>query len=344
MTDTATPETGPVDAPATLESVMAEFEAGGEAPADAVDGIVQELVNEAEGKGDSEQEPATEDDATDAADAPEVETEAETPEEGTPDEPTYTVKVNGEEQAVPLSELLKGYSRTEDYKAKTMAVADERRALETQRATVEATVQAEYANKLEEATNLMAQFDPVLSEARKIDWDALKRTDPASYVQARDVVDARLNAIQQMNAQVAQSRQQSQAAQAQQAEQERATRFDTAASKIVAAVPELADEAKFQEFASGAIEFLRKDMGFNQQEIADSLDDRVLMLANDARQWRAHKAAMQQLPPKKVVQQSAVKALTTDGSGSRASTPRFPSRAGRDAKADWVAQAILSEV
>jgi len=347
MTDTATPETGPVDAPATLDSVMAEFEAGGEAPDDAVESVVQELVNEAEGKGDSEQEPATEDDATEAA-----ETDAEEPEDGNPDdeesqidreEGRYKVKVNGEIQEVSLAELKNGYSRTEDYKAKTMAVADERRALEAERSKVETSVQAEYANRLEEATNLMAKFDPVLAEARKIDWNALKQADPAAFVQAQDAVNARLNAIQQMNEQVAQTRAQSQAAQAQQAEQERAQRFDTAANKIVEVMPELADEAKFKDFASGAIEFLRKDVGFSQEEIAEALDDRVLMLANDARQWRAHKAAMQQLPPKKIVPKSAVKAMTTDGSGSRASTPRFPTRAGRDAKADWVAQAILSE-
>lgn len=343
MVDTATPETGPVDAPASFDSVMAEFEAGGEAPADAVEGVVQELVNEAEGKGDAEQAPATEDDATEAADAEEAESEAEEPEEGSPDEQTYTVKVNGEEIAVPLTELLKGYSRTEDYKAKTMAVADERRALEAERSQVTTQVAAEYANRLEEATNLMAQFDPVLAEARTINWEALKAADPAAYVQAQDAVNARLTAIQQMNAKVAETRQQTQAAQAQQAEQERAQRFDTAASKIVEAMPELADESRFQEFATGAVEFLRKDLGFTSEEIADTLDDRVLMLANDARQWRAHKAAINQLPQKKVVPKSAVKALTTDGASSRASTPRFPSRASRDAKADWVAQAILSE-
>ena len=39
----------------------------------------------------------------------------------------------------------------------------------------------------------------------------------------------------------------------------------------------------------------------------------ILRLANEARQWRAHKAAQQSLPQKKVVPKSAVKALTTDG-------------------------------
>lgn len=336
MTDTATPLAGPVDAPASLESVMAEFETGGEGPDDVLTDITQELVNEAEGTGDSDKEPATEDDATQASD------EVDEAEEGNPDEQTYTVKVNGEERTVPLSELLNGYSRTEDYKAKTMAVAEERRALEAEKVTVAAKVQAEYATQLEEATNLFAQFDPILAEARTINWPALKASDPAAYLQAQDAVQARLNAIQQMNAQVQELRGQSQAQQQQQAEQERASRFDAAAEKIVAEMPELADEAKFQAFATDTVNFLR-EQGFAGPEIADVLDDRVLKLADKARRWDAHMAAQKSLPEKRVVPKSAVKSLTTDGTGSRANPPRFNPNAPRERKMDWVVNQLLSE-
>ena len=340
MTDTATPETGPVDAPASLESVTAEFEAGNtEAPDSAIEGVVQELVNEAEGTGDAEAQaeaPATEDDATDPAD------EAAEPEEGTPEEPTYSVKVNGEELAVPLSELLKGYSRTEDYKAKTTAVAKQRRDLEARATTIEADVKAHYANQLEEMATLVSKFDPVLAQANQIDWETLKRTDPATYVQAQDAVNERLTAIQQMKQEAERNRTEAQQQQTQQAERERETRLETAAAEIAKALPDLADEAKFATFATDAIGLLR-EAGFNQEEIADSLDHRVLMLANDARQWRAHKAAQQSLPAKKVVSRSAVKPLTTDGGSSRASTPRFPANASRDRKTDWVVSQLLSE-
>jgi hypothetical protein len=343
MTDTATPATGPVDAPASLQSVMAEFEAGGDAPVDAVESVVQELVNEAEGTGEpSTEEPTTEEDATDPAEPADEAADAE-PDEPAPEEKTYTVKVNGEEIVVPESELLNGYSRTADYKQKTAALAEERRQVEAQKASLEPTLKAEYANQLEEATNLFAQYDPVLQEARQINWEALKAQDPAAFVQAQDAVQARLTAIQQMKQQVESARTQSQAAQQQQAEQERAQRFDAAADKIVEAIPELADEAKFADFAKSNIGFLRDELGFTPDEIASSLDHRVLTLANDARQWRAHKAAQKSLPEKRVVPKSAVKPLTTDGSGSRASTPRFPANAGRDRKADWVVNQLLSE-
>ena len=337
MTDTATPETGPVDAPASLESVTAEL-AGIEAPeTDALESVTQELVNEAEATGEAEEAPPTEDDATEPAE------EAKGPEEGIPDEQTYTVKVNGEERQVPLSELLNGYSRTEDYKAKTAAVASERREVEAQRATIETDVKAAYANQLEEATNLFAQFDPVLTEARQIDWDALKATDPAAFVAAQDAVQARLTAIQQMNAQVAKARQETQAHQQQAAEQERSERFNKAADAIVKAMPELADEVKFQAFASDAVGHLRSE-GFTAEEIAESLDDRVLRLAADARRWRAHEAAQKSLPEKRVVPKSAVKPLTTDGAGSRATAPRLPANASRERKVDWVTNQLLEGI
>lgn len=42
----------------------------------------------------------------------------------------YEVKIGGQTRRVPLNELLQGYSRTQDYTQKTMALAEERRQLE----------------------------------------------------------------------------------------------------------------------------------------------------------------------------------------------------------------------
>lgn len=341
MTDTATPETGPVDAPASLESITAEMEAGGdEAPAEALEDVTQELVNEAESDGGepSDEEPAAEDDATDPAE------DAGEPDESTPesDEQLVTVKVNGEELQVPLSEALAGYSRLQDYKAKTAEVAQKARELDAKASTIEADVKAHYASQLEQATNAFAEFDPVLVEARKINWEQLKATDPAAFVQAQDAVQARVAMLNEMKQQVATARQEAQQTQQVQEQQERAQRFDQAAEKIVEAMPELADEAKFQAFASEAIGHL-KSLGFEPEEIASSLDHRVLTLADEARQWRAYKAAQKSLPQKKVVQKSAVKPLTTDGDGSRAPKSRLPANASRERKVDWVTQQLLSE-
>jgi hypothetical protein len=354
MTDTATPDTGPVDAPASIESIVAELETGGEQPADNLEEVTQQLVNETEGTdGDSVTEPGPEGDATDTAEEA-AENLEEGPPEGTEEADAFAkliatnpdlkvkIKVNGETIEVPLSELPNGYSRNEDYKAKTAAVAEERRAVEAEKASLDTTLKAQYANQLEEATNLFAQFDPVLAEAARIDWDALKRADPAAYVAAQDAVQERLNAKQQMMQHVERLRGETQERQQQQMQEERAQRFDTAANEIVKLRPELADEAKFKAFAGDTVEFL-KGVGFTGEEIVDALDHRVLTLADKARRWDAHEAALKSLPEKKVVPKSAVKSLTSDGSGSSQPRARFPANASRESKGDWIANQILSQ-
>ncbi len=335
----ATPETGPVDV-SEMDSVIAEFMEDATPSPDTIDEVVQEMVKDPEGTGEAEPEgeaPATEDDATEPVE------DAEEPEQEAPgDEQTVTVKVNGEERQVPLSEALAGYSRLEDYKAKTAEVAEQRRALEAQATTLEADIKATYANQLEEATNAFAEFDPVLQEARKIDWDQLKATNPKAYVQASDAVNARLQQLDAMKLKVATVRQEAQQHQEQAAVQERAQRFDTAADKIVQANPELADQAKFEEYATQAVATL-KAIGFTGEEIAGSLDDRVLTLADEARQWRAHKASLQSLPEKRVVAKSAVKPLASDGGSSRATAKRLSPNATRDQRLAHVVNELLSE-
>ena len=43
-----------------------------------------------------------------------------------PEEPTYAVKIGGEEQQVTLEELQNGYQRQADYTRKTQEIATER--------------------------------------------------------------------------------------------------------------------------------------------------------------------------------------------------------------------------
>lgn len=353
MTDTATPETGPVDAPASAESIAAELMAGGEAPADTLEEVTQELVKDTEEGGDSQEEPGSEV-ATEPGEEPADDNSEEGDPEGTEEadafakllasnpDLTVKIKVNGETIEVPLSELPNGYSRTEDYKAKTAAVAEERRTVEAERASLDTTLKAQYANQLEEATNLFAHFDPVLAEARRLNWEALKRESPEAFIAAQDAVNARLTAIQQMNDHVTKVRGETQQQQEQQMLKERSERFDKAAEEIVKVRPELADEAKFKAFAGDTVEFL-KGIGFTGEEIVDALDHRVLTLADKARRWDAHEAALKTLPEKKVVPKSAVKPLTSDGSSSSQPKARFPGNASREAKGNWIVNEILSQ-
>jgi hypothetical protein len=340
--DTATPETGPVDAPASpMDEVLSELTTG--APkADPTEEVVAELVKETEDEGQPETDPETEESATDPTDEAEESEEAPQDEPEAVEDPIHKVKVNGEELDVPLSELLNGYSRTEDYKAKTMALADERRALEAQRATVEQDVKLQYANDLKQTIDMFEALDPVLSEARQIDWDRLKAEDPATFVQYSDAVTQRLKLVEQHRDKIRQieegrTKQAEEAAKA-----EREQRLNTAANKLVETMPELATEESFQRFATDNIGYLR-ELGFSPDEINDAIDDRALLLADKARKWDALQRAKQGLPAKKVVPKSQVKPLTSDADDSSRSSRRIPPKQNREGRVNYVIEELMKE-
>ena len=343
MDNTATPETGPVDAPVTVESILADIEA---APApDTAEDIVAELVKETEGDGQAKA-PETEESATDPIE-PDKEAPDATPEtdEADPpaDDPTVKVKVNGEEVEVPLSEALKGYSRTEDYKAKTMALADERRVFDQAKATVETDVRSQYANELRQNIAEFEALDPVLSEARQIDWDKLKAEDPATFVQYSDAVNARLAFIEQHRGKLAQFEQDRVQNQAAQAQAETALRMDIAANKIVELMPELKEGNAFQQFATDNIGYLR-ETGFTPEEISDAIDDRALIMADKARKWDALQRAKTGLPGRKIVPKSAVKTMTSDASDStRAMAKRLSPNAGTEERIAYILNELQKE-
>jgi len=64
--------------------------------------------------------------------------ESSTEEAAEPADSTYTVKVDGSESEVTLSELQQGYQRQADYTRKTQELASERQRLEQAEAIVSA--------------------------------------------------------------------------------------------------------------------------------------------------------------------------------------------------------------
>jgi hypothetical protein len=329
MTDTANPETGAVDAPASMDSVLAELSAGTPAP-DAADDAVKELVEqtdngqaEAADDGAGETETATEEEQPDKPDDG-SQPEADQPK---PSE-RYTVKVGGEERKVTLDELKAGYSRGEDYTAKTMALSDERRGLE-------AKLSDDYASKLKQTTDLFVQLDPLLAQADQIDWQALAQEDPATYTQLRAAMDARREAIGKARQEM--ERVSQEAAQREQAEM--AQRSKAEADALVKAMPELADPAKMGAFANETVGYL-KATGFADPEIAELLDHRALVIVDKARRWDAQQKAKAALPAKKVVQTPA-KPLRSDASSTSQTPRKLSPSANSEARAAFVVQELL---
>jgi hypothetical protein len=222
----------------------------------------------------------------------------------TPEPETFTVRVNGEEMPVTRDELLRGYSRTQDYKQKTARLAEERRSVESerqalaaQRQQLEQTRAQAYSLALEHAT------EDALTVARgaKTDWSALSRQDPVKaqsdwfeYQAARErvgqaILQARHQAATQQEAAVRQ-------AIAQQQEhlvgQARAT---------LDAIPELQDAARAPALLADLKHYLGT-VGFDASELDGISDHRLMVVARDAMLYRQMLAKQRSVAAKKLAE------------------------------------------
>lgn len=266
----------------------------------AADTILSLLADD----GDEEKPSETPDDA-DKSDEEPAESEGEEP-AGDPDdasedeatdepekqaqEPSYTVKVDGEELTVPLSELLSGYQRQADYTRKTTAVAEERRKIADD-ARAKADAHAQEVGRLAQFAQMVLATDPVLAEASKMDqtaWAKLAQEDPIAYTQKRAAVEQRLaavDAIQREHQRVL--------------EDGRKAHFAEEVEKAKAVIPALADEAKAKEFKKSSREYLT-GKGFNETEINGIGDHRILAVLDDALSYRKLLAEKKTAREKKV--------------------------------------------
>jgi hypothetical protein len=190
--------------------------------------------------------------------------------------PTYRVKVGKEEVDVPLDELLKGYSRTADYTKKTQELAENRKAVEAERARIEeaSRLRDQYAERL-------GVIEQMLSQTEKAeDLSALKETDPIGYavkVAEQSEREKQLAAVRAERQRLAQSQQ------AEQGERLKA-HLATEAAKLREAIPEMSDEIK-GEVVKRDIRDFAKSIGFSDQELAQVYDSRAVLTLYKAMQY-----------------------------------------------------------
>lgn len=269
-------------------------------------------------EGQVDAEPAAE--AEEAAPEQEAAPEAEAPgeQDGQPQGPTDDAVVKwetaaGETFEVPVSELKNGYMRDADYRQKTQAVAEERKAamqqLQQQAAHIEAL-----APELGALNGLQQQ----LQQYQNLDWNAIRAADPqqhsallADYLLLKD----RVGEAQQR---IAARREQINAAQLQSFQQ--ATK--EAAEHLKRVIPNFGDATirQMQEFG--------KKSGFTDAELANVADKRMLETLWKASQWDA-------LQAKKPAVENKVKALPPKKAPATSAPPR-------NAKQEQITKALQS--
>lgn len=216
-----------------------------------------------------EDEGGDEDEGEDTEDDADVEDEDEA-------EQLYTVKVNGREQQVPLSELLRGYSGQAYIQEGMKRVASAKQEVEQ----VYTALQSE-RQQLAQFVQAM-QTGQIPMQQPKAPDEAMLKTDPIGYLEARVAYDKEVAAYQQ--AQTAMQQLTTQQAQAEEharmaylADQHRQlTQIIPAFAK-----PETAAKIKQELIGTGVDVY-----GYSQDELRAITDHRALRVLHDAAQYQ----------------------------------------------------------
>jgi len=249
--------------------------------------VDEEVVEETE----EDEVEASEDSVEEETEEVVEETEEGEEEEEVTEDPSYTIKVDGEEYEVNLEELKAGYQRQSDYTRKSQALAEGRKeneAIQSERIKLEQERQM-YANGL---AMLKEQQQAKLQEFKDVNWDELKEEDPYAYMlkkdEYRDAQEKARNATQQQ--QIVKQQQQAQESRA------RATFVQDQYSRLVEALPEWGnkDSTVKDDIRKFAIE-----SGYAPEEVDQLADHRSVLILKKAMEF--DKLTTKVKPKKKAV-------------------------------------------
>lgn len=201
-------------------------------------------------------------------------------EEGAPDgepseeEKRYTVKIDGKEVEVPLSELVNGYQRQQDYTQKTMAAAEARK-------TAEAEADKTRGERQQYANQLQAIAQQLQGALQTQPDESLIESDPIEYMRQRHQYEswqARLAQVQT---------EQQKVGEVQKAEDDkfRSEYMRQQHQALLDKLPEWKDPKK----ATAESDALKKNLeerGFTQAEISQLSDHRIVIELREAMLYR----------------------------------------------------------
>lgn len=190
----------------------------------------------------------------------------------------FRTKIDGQEGVANLAELIKSYQLESHLTRRSEQLAEQRRSLE---AEAQAARQA-FSDQLTQASSLLNTVEQqLLSEYQSIDWQRLRRENPAEYAAAQADYGARAQHVQALKQQAMQ--QQAELQQQQQAVTQQQVQAEYAA--LLESLPDWRDPAKAQAEAAEIQTFLR-GRGFDDNSISTLVDHRQILLVRDAMLYR----------------------------------------------------------
>ena len=185
---------------------------------------------------------------------------------------TYKVKVAGQEFKVTLDELRNGYSRDADYRQKTEELSNQRKNFQSE----SEKQRLDYSQKLNQVNELMSIAQQELNaEKNSVDLEQMYEDDPTEAMRIEHRLRRKQEKLDSAKAKT-------------QAEQK--TQFDGFLQEqkklLETKMPEFTDPVKASALKVNMKSTLN-NYGFNDQEVAQVYDHRIVMLVNDAMKYRS---------------------------------------------------------
>lgn len=252
-------------------------------PSDEADDEVPAEQGDDEGDDEGEESQESEDDESDDETA-----EGEEADEQDDEEPVYTIKVDGKEMDVPVTELVKGYQRNADYTRKTQELAALRKQVETV-AQESSALREQYAQRLVQLDQILQAQAP-----QEPNWERLRAEDPIEFAAQWADHQRRQQAAQQLRAEQAAIMQRQQAEQQMQQMQQ----LEQGRQWLNQAIPEWKD-AKTASAERAAMKAYGKQFGYSDEELAQVADPRAVVLLRKAMMYDRMQEKRGQIKPAK---------------------------------------------
>jgi hypothetical protein len=251
-----------------------------------------------------------------------------------PDPETFTLTVDGKEVEVTRDELLKGYSRQADYTRKTQALAEDRKAVEAERATTAeqvkeaAEARKTYAERLDQLSQALDDVTP-----KEPDWEAVQRERPAEFANLKAQWDLFAQRKEALNAE----RKRLADEDAEKGREDFNKFVESERVKLHEKMPDLADDEKADGVRDRLWTFAQT-VGFDAKEFENIVDHRAFVVLDKAQRYDALVAKGAKAKKKA---KPALKAGTPKDEGTRKSRAAKEARA-RLAKSGSVEDAAAS--
>lgn len=276
--ETAKPQALDVNSAADMIRQLSEPEQPQE-PEQPEDAPEQDVEAEEDAEQPDPEEPEGDTEQTDEAEEPD---EPETPPK------KFTVKIDGETHQVTLEEALKGYQRESDYRQKTMALAEQRKAFEQRQKETFDTAQ----QKLEELA-AMGQFleQQLVGKFQQVNWNELRETDPGEYAALRQEMMEGAQRVQQMKANAARNAQMLQQQQHQAMLEKLPEVLKEQEELLVSKLPDWSENKPERQ---KALRSYLTENGYRDEEANLITDHRFVVMADKARRYDLMQSAKPQ--------------------------------------------------